>query len=453
MTANQPPIRALLLWVQILALAVTLSVLSFALYAHASGGYSITSWLAVSGFSGAAVMYAHHRCSADISHASNESLLWIVLGWAAAMRIAAAFTPALFEDDFYRYLWDGYRTLVDGNPYQAAPSEHFGKAQTEEKLDEILSRVNYPHVNTIYGPALQHLFALSAWIDVGALWPWKLVVCAVDITLIFTLARTFGPVGAMLYAFSPLAIHETAVTAHPDGLIGALIFFAWRASHGRSGWYVAFFMGTAIAMKIHAVIALPFLLLALQLRSGKTLLVAIATGAVYALHWLPYYEGFLNAWQSFYTFARDWQFNAIGFAAINAVVPADARSVAFALFIASVIFCIRWQSYDPSSRSAPTIVLAFAALLLFSPIVNPWYLLWLLPVACGLRWTTPWVAAMAVLTSYASSFNLGAATHYDGRLPSWVTAIECLAIGGAIIWDVTRSLRMGQIRTSVANCG
>jgi alpha-1,6-mannosyltransferase len=415
----------------LLGAAMTLTMGVFARYAHLHETYSIAWWLAMFMTMSVAVLWvAFRNDEAD----DSASCLWLLLGWAIAMRFVSAFTPAFFEDDFYRYLWDGYRTLVDGNPYRAAPKEFFG-IPNPPGMEDILSRVNYPHVPTIYGPALQHLFAFSAWGQVGALLPWKLIACSADIALIIGLAKAFGPMRAMLYAWSPLVVHEIAVAAHPDGLIGALIFFAWLAARRQSALWLAVFLGTAIAMKVHAVIALPFLLLAMRSRASQ-LGVVTATALVYALHWLPYWEGFNNAWQSFFTFARDWQFNALGFAAINSLMPSVARAIAMVIIMALLAACLCWQRKNQQERMIPAIVCAFAALLFFSPVINPWYLLWLLPLACGMRWITPWVAAVMVMLSYASDFNLGYVSSADGRLPQWVTMVECAAIVAALVWDL-----------------
>jgi alpha-1,6-mannosyltransferase len=432
--------------VHALGAAITVLIAGFALTARVHETYSIAWWLGAMTTMSAAVLMVGCNRSARISVPA-------VIGWAMAMRIAAAFTPAFFEDDFYRYLWDGYRTLIDGHAYVAAPSTWFGDARLPPKIADTLSHVNYPNVPTIYGPALQHLFAAGAWINAGELWPWKLMVCAADMVLVAALVKTFGARSALLYAFSPLVVHEIAVAAHPDGLIGALIFFAWLAARKQRVGWLAILLGTAIAMKVHAVIALPFLLLAMCMRAPHLAMAVIATACVYAMHWLPYRDGFQPAWQSFFTFARDWQFNALGFALINAINASFARSVAAAIIIALFAACWWWQRKDPAARNASAVVCAFAALLLFSPVINPWYLLWLLPLACGTRWITPWVAASVVLLSYATDLNLGFANRADGRLPPWVAISEGAAIAAAMVWDVTRrSARAALQKSNIYGC-
>lgn len=68
-------------------------------------------------------------------------------------------------------------------------------------------------------------------------------------------------------------------------------------------------------------------------------------------------------------------------------------------------------------------------IVLVSPVINSWYLLWLLPFACVYRNLTAWVTASALLLSYATGLNLG-----DGQLPAynhplWLRPLEYALIG------------------------
>lgn len=407
-----------------------------------------------------AVTWTAHALTKNPHHYATNATV-ALLGWAIVMRIIAAFTPAFFEDDYYRYLWDGYRTLVDGNAYLFAPAVFFDTAIDSPVMADVLSQVNYPHIPTIYGPLLQHLFGFAAFVQVGALWPWKLLICSVDIVLIYFLIRQFGVAQAMLYAFSPLVVHEVAVAAHADGLIGALVFMAWvfaQSEGKRRLIFVAICLGAAIAIKIHAILVLPFLLIALDCpdkninaRCKSALFVTGLVIFVYAFFWMPYASGFTNAWQSFFSFARDWQFNALAYAFIDFLLPTVSREVAL-LCIAGLVLTLmhwHWQSHDKKSRALAATVLAFAALIALSPVINSWYLLWLLPLACGTKWLTPWVASMVLLLSYASDFNLGVIGAKPHNLSHWITSAEMGALILAALFDV-KQMRLRSDVTQIA---
>jgi alpha-1,6-mannosyltransferase len=425
----------------------------FAYAAFVHGSYPIVVWLLAMIVASIIVIWSARGLLANHSNNDPTNAAIALVSWAIVMRLVAAFTPAFFEDDYYRYLWDGYRTLVDGNAYLFAPAAFFDQAIDSPVMAEVLSHVNYPHIPTIYGPLLQNLFGFAAFVQLGALWPWKLLICSIDIVLIYFLIRQFGVAQAMLYAFSPLVVHEVAVAAHADGLIGALVLMAWgfaQSTRERRLYVAAICLGAAMAIKIHALLAMPFLLIALDCadknmtaRCKSAIFFVNMVMSVYAFFWLPYLSGFVNAWQSFFSFARDWQFNALAYAFINFLLPTVSREVAL-LCIAGLVLALmhwHWQSHDKKSRTLTAIVLAFAALITLSPVINSWYLLWLLPLACGTKYITPWIASMVFLLSYASDFNLGVVGAKPHNLSHWITVAEISTLMMASLFDV-RQMRI-----------
>jgi alpha-1,6-mannosyltransferase len=373
-----------------------------------------------------------------------------IIAWAIALRVATLFATPQFEDDYFRYLWDGYRTLVDGNPYRYAPSYFFGaevSAAMPPSMAHNLSQINHPDINTIYGPALQWLFAAAAAIAPGELWPIRVIWLIVDIALVVTIVKHASPRFAMLYALCPLVLHEIGVTAHPDGLIGALIFWAYLAAKRERFWLMAALIGCAAAMKIHVLLALPFLLVgATNFSFALVLRVTVVCALSYALFWLPFIfasGAFTEAWRSFATFARDWQFNALGFSAVQALVGTSFARIAVALLMMAIWSGLIWQTWrkQGSTATADAIVLAFAALLFFSPVINAWYLLWLLPLTTQTRWVTPWVAALVLPFSYATHFNIGTSS-VPYTLPDWVIVLEWVTVLGALLVDFRRIAKL-----------
>lgn len=405
------------------------------------GNYPITLWLASMTVAALALAWCVMRAQPPTATQ--------VVGWALVLRIVTLGITPYYEDDYFRYMWDGYRTLMDGNPYLFAPS-HFFSADTAAlppKIAAALSALNNPDINTIYGPALQWLFALAAFVAPGELWPIRVLWLTVDMALVCVLIKQAGTARAMLYAMCPLVLHEIGVAMHPDGLIGALLFFAFVAIKKERAILAAIFIGCAAAMKIHALLALPFLLMGLSAISfaiaARTL---AACAATYVFFWLPFLfadGAFAQAWRSFATFARDWQFNALGFAFMQTLVGAATARIACAvLLLISWALLARWV-WRQYQVTANALVMAFGALLFFSPVINPWYLLWLLPLAALTSqrslWITPWVASVALSLSYASDFNLGH-TSVPYTLPIPIIFLESLLIVVAAIVDIYRNI-------------
>jgi hypothetical protein len=69
------------------------------------------------------------------------------------------------------------------------------------------------------------------------------------------------------------------------------------------------------------------------------------------------------------------------------------------------MFLIQWQARH--SEACPPWHRVFGVLLLLSPVINAWYLLWLLPFAVYGRDLWPWVASFALCLSYVTGLNTG----------------------------------------------
>ena len=129
----------------------------------------------------------------------------------------------LFEDDYFRYLWDGYRFAETGTPYGWASADSFAYASVPAAFQRILDQVNYPDVPTIYGPTTEYIFLLAHFLGPGSLVTLQLILIGVDILLIRLLLGAAPPAFVLLYAWCPLVVKEIAFTAHPDGLGACLL--------------------------------------------------------------------------------------------------------------------------------------------------------------------------------------------------------------------------------------
>ena len=81
----------------------------------------------------------------------------------------------------------------------------------------------------------------------------------------------------------------------------------------------------------------------------------------------------------------------------------------------------------------------FGAFLVASPVINPWYLLWLLPFAAIIPSAWAWTASVAVLLAYVTGINLNASDLHAYQQPSWVRPLEFGAILLAFTWDLMRT--------------
>ena len=315
--------------------------------------------------------------------------------WAIAIRAAGlAYLPWL-EDDWYRYLWDGFRMLAGADPYAAAPAAFFRDPGVPAAFVPILSGINHPGLATVYGPALQYLFAGAAFIQPAALWPLKLLLAGADLALVGLLGRLASPRMQWAYALCPLVVLEIAFHAHPDGVGAALALAAAACGLHRQRLAAAVLLGVACTVKPWALLLAPWLL-----RSPAALGACVLT---LALLYAPFLAGGDAGLAVLGQVAREWRFNAPVHAALAAVIGPGSARVLLAATLLALWLALAWRLRERQPAPGESV---FGAALLLSPVVNPWYLLWVLPFASLRPFVTPWVAAAALPLSYAHGLFL-----------------------------------------------
>lgn len=360
-----------------------------------------------------------------------------VLGLALLLRLIALQATPLLEDDHHRYLWDGMRTATAFDPYRLPPSAFFGAEGLSTRWSDILSGINYPDIPTIYGPLLQWVFAAAHTVAPGSLGGVQAIVLLADMAVLLLLARQqIGVRMVLLYALHPLVLKEAMASAHPDGLVALWLLLAMLAwQRGRALW-VGVALGLAVGTKVAALVALPLLVLCMPVGVAWTSWVSRLLAGL-ALSLVALYGPFIAAGGSdasaLWVFGTQWLFNPLGYRLFDAVLPAGAARPVAALGVAVGLGVLAWRWQRQRLRgetvdTGPPLVGAFALLLLCSPVVNPWYWLWVLPLA--VRADRRWViaAAVAAMLSYLNTTVLSEA--------GWmapVTAAESFRVD----WPVT----------------
>ena len=344
---------------------------------------------------------------------------------AVAFRIAGFFGAPLYEDDYFRYMWDGYVFATRGTPYGVLPASFFGFENLPGRMGEILSQVNYPDIPTIYGPVCEIVFLLAYKISPGELWPLKVLFILADLGLASVVwVMTRSAAALVLYAWAPLVVKEIAFTAHPDVLTA--LFAALAAAHARNGrrLLAAAMLGAAVSTKALAVVLLPFVIRTRDWRAVALLMVVV--GCFYA----PFLIEGSSDLAGLTVFADEWEFNSFGYAVVAAALgPAAAKALSPLLLIASI--AALWRYRRELFRPDVVLLLVF----LFSPVVNPWYLVLLAPfVALQPSW---WgiTVLLSVLLSYATGMNLGREEIGQFDHPWWVRPAEAILVVLAAAYD------------------
>lgn len=310
-----------------------------------------------------------------------------ILVVAVVLRVPMLFATPSLSGDVWRYLHDGRAQLAGHSPYALPPADD----RTASFRGAEHERINHPQLVTIYPPAAQLLFAANAALG-STLLGWRLVLLAAEL-LIITLLFRLGATSSNLawYAWHPLAVVETIGSAHLDAVAIALLLAGLYAA-GRSRPLAAgAFAGLSIATKF---IAAPVILLADQARKPRALLGGAAVIIVlYGLYWA---QG--RVFGSLATFATSWEANASIYSVLSMLTDGH-RGRILAATILVCVYAILWRSTVPTLDRAALFIMS---LLLLSPVVHPWYVLWLLafaPVMTRLK-TVALVWSLSIVLSY-----------------------------------------------------
>lgn len=343
-----------------------------------------------------------------------------VLGWAALFRLIGLAARPLLEDDHFRFLWDGFVFAREGSPYARPPAAFFTDPAVPERMRDILDLVNNPFVPTIYGPVCELAFLGSYLLAAGSLWPWKLILLAAELGTLTLLARRLPARQVFLYAWCPLLIQETAFSAHPDALGLFFLTAALLCRLEGRGAAAAVSLALAGGVRIHALMLAPFLLR----RPREWVLLAAVLLGLYA----PFL-GDGGGGAGLAVFLSRWEFNSSVFGLLAAAAGGPtARLLCGAAF--GVFYAWFWVR-QRKEAGVPRGDVLYGMLFLFSPVVNPWYLLWLLPFAAF----HPSAWAFTAMAASGLSYLHGP----DYLHAAWVRPAEYGLAAAALAWGWRRS--------------
>jgi hypothetical protein len=297
----------------------------------------------------------------------------------------------LYDDDVWRYLWDGHVWAHGVNPYRYAPTDsrldNLADDESGGSLwSDIRANLSYPSVPTLYPPLAQMIFRLSDALAPGSVLVIKAMMAALDLiaALFVALAlRATGRAaeGVILYAWNPLVIKVFAGSGHIDALVAAtlaaLAYFVLRGAKYKAA--AAF--GLAVLAKLSPLVLLPFVARRIGVRA------LLVSGALVLAGYAPFLSAGRNLLRGLMVFARAWQFNAgpfdlLRWSAERFSGSADlAARVLSGLLILGLVAWLAWRDDGRTLSFAPLAAAAFGALIVLSPMVAPWYVAALLVLA------------------------------------------------------------------------
>lgn len=376
------------------------------------------------GFATLAYVWLYQRLPETLARADFR---FIILG-AILLRSIGFMGSPIYENDFYRYLWDGRTFAVTGDPYGKPPAASFNDETLPDPFPDILGRINYPDIPTIYGPVAELSFLLGYYISPGALWPLKLLYIAADLGTLWLLCRMM-PLSRklLLYAWSPLLIKEVAFTGHVD-ILAALclvaVVYAFRYGRDAIGGLM---LATGICARLSAGVLAPLLL-----KGRSKTAWAVAALASFAFYAPFVFRGIADG-GGLGVFASEWEFNSFGYGLFAVVAGASAAKLICAVLFVSFY---AWAWFRRPDLLRADVVLGVFFFL--SPVVNPWYLVLLVPFV-ALRPSAWGIAAtVSVLISYATGLNLGRSEMGPFDHPVWVRPLEIAPVLFGLVYGLKR---------------
>jgi len=220
-----------------------------------------------------------------------------IIIFSVCFRATVFFSVPIQEIDIYRYLWDGQCSVAGVNPFAYTPHRVLDARSDESlpddlsrlvklrdsspALQEVLERVHFGELPTVYPPVSQAVFALATSTTPNdanvrdRLLFMKAWILAFDlatlIPIVLLLRLMEKPTGwALAYAWCPLIIKEFANSGHLDSIA---IFFTTLAVYSAAlacrrrylptsgstafGLLAALSSGLAIGAKLYPVVILP----------------------------------------------------------------------------------------------------------------------------------------------------------------------------------------------------
>ncbi len=425
--------------------------------------------------------------------------IWPVLAISLCMRLMLVAAPPAFSDDVYRYAWDGKVTGAGYNPYAHTPADPelaFLRDDGWKHINNRDLRTPYPPAaQAVFlclgrvAPSLITFKLASALADTGVT---LLVVLLAGGAWWRRKGKQKLPdtgtaaVAGLVYGFNPLACIETGMSGHlePFALLPMLlaVYLLGFARWGARTLASSFFLAVACATKLVPVLLLPPM-------GSRNRWLWIAVPVLFVAFFAPIFDAGAHIWESTDAMFRRWEGNAGMFAVVKVAagqivggianisrpeemvhlsfmdIPARAlqgtffslhkdgvfdpsRPGAFSLedislfaakaISAAILLAVIVQTYRFRFDPARAALWIMATFIIVSPVVHPWYLLWVLPFA-ALRGIWPWpVFSGTLFLAYLPTD--GWLSRGVWEAPGWVPWIEygTLVVSFAIWWYFRR---------------
>ena len=365
-------------------------------------------------------------------------------------------TTPIYEDDFYRYLWDGAVTAHGIDPYKYPPSDFIPKddalasilgppstvssddagalSELAKEAGPVIERVNYPYIKTNYPPVAQAAFAVAYTLEPWSLIVWRLICLACELLALFFVIRSLDALNrsrmwSLIYWWNPIAIMEIANRAHMDALLvpalAATVFFTIT----RRPIVATAALSAAVGIKFWPALLFPVLFRD-QTGDWRTLIaMGLVATILCGLFLFPQLPNGLDPNSGLVTYSQSWQTNSFAFSQIEWLfgqIGVGDADLATRFFVFGVVSLSAVAIAMPKPQDVTTVIgrmlFVVTALFLLSPTQYPWYFLWMLPFLVFVP-VWPLLAIPITLPLYFSRYYF-IDTQYEDFFNSVVVPLE-----------------------------
>jgi len=389
--------------------------------------------------------------AARILSASGPGFLLLA---GALLRVTLILRAPDLSDDMFRYLWDGRVAAAGISPYARAPRD----PALADLAPDLEPKVAHRDILTVYPPVAQAAFRVF-----GGPVLWKAFAAAADLSvvaLLWSAGGTGAGFAAALYAFHPLPVTEAAGEGHLDSLgVALLLASVAHLSRSRRTFAGVAFAVSVLTKYVSLAAAIPLF------RRGRWKFVAAAALSAAAL-WIAATKGGASPAGGMRDYAERWEFNSPVYMGAFALMestelprkakdaflslkeqwrhpqwtqkvfpyfyPAFFARALLGLLLAAALIVIGRRT----GELWLSVFASLAALLLLSPTLHPWYLLWVLPFAALRREPAFLYLSFVVPVSYALLYPL------SGFSRGLVYAVEFLPFAVLLVITLARRQRL-----------
>jgi len=330
-------------------------------------------------------------------------------------------TP-IYEDDFYRYFFDGSLTYNNLNPYSYAPQDALEKpafinnhilgldnSTTPAHPDlqfladqTLMERVAYPHIRTIYPPITQSIFTLSYIIEPFNLIVWRCLLLlseVISFILLLKLLKCMNKpmIWSTIYWLNPLLITETINAGHMDALLVPVLLCALLLLIKQRYSFAGVTLAIAVGIKVWPILLVPSLFRPLLSQPKKLIKVLIPCCTVLVLLLIPQLLSYTNEQSGLMNYSQYWRTNSFLFGLFEdgliyieqhyAFYLGSPQEIARYMVVGLIALVVLFQLKNNNEDNAKNIeqlskswLVIIVCLFFLSPTGYPWYFIWFLPL-------------------------------------------------------------------------